>query len=106
VNAYLAALMDKPSLTSGYCALCGETYHTEAHHVVPRSQGGTNGPRIELCGFGNAAGCHGEAHARRLHFRFRDGWEYLRTEVPTKYQAALEMPGWRPVQRDTEHTFW
>jgi hypothetical protein len=100
MNAYLAALMDKPSLLPGYCVLDGTPYPTE-HHVVPRSQGGHKGPRIHLCGHGTA-GHHGEAEDKRLHFRFRDGWEYLRTEVPTKYEAALTLEGWARIERGSE----
>ena len=51
-------------------------------------------PRLRLCGAGNTSGCHGDAHSKRLHFRYRDGWEFLRTE-PTRYENALACKGWR-----------
>ena len=80
-------------------------------------------PTITLCGIGNnlhdANGrtfCHGLVHHRRLHFRWRRGseyytidsvdsasvrpngrWEYLITDEPTKYSAALQMDGWQPL---------
>jgi hypothetical protein len=93
MNAYLAALMDKPSLRPGYCVRCGRTPVT-GHHLVPRSQGGVHGPVWDLCGHGTA-GCHGLAEDKMLHPRWVDGWEYLRTAVPTKYEKALDLPGWR-----------
>ncbi|MFR9169859.1 MAG: hypothetical protein ACLVKI_14535 [Gordonibacter urolithinfaciens] len=67
-------------------------------------------PTVRLCGSGNASGCHGLAHAGMLHFRWAAAehtdrltgnvlmgghWEYLLTDEPTKYQAALAMGGWR-----------
>ena len=78
-------------------------------------------PVLPLCGQGNTSGCHGLAHHEMLHFRWvtendrrfcdytvmdswvhgfasKGGhWEYLSTEEPTKYQAALEMEGWKPL---------
>lgn len=87
------ALMDAPSLRPGYCVVCGRPYPT-GHHVVRRSRGGHDGPIIDLCGHGTA-GCHGHAEALRLHFRYREGWEFLNTSRPLKYAEALELPGWR-----------
>lgn len=97
--------MDAPSIVLPYCAVCGRSDRVEQHHVVFRSQGGKDGPVISLCGFGNNLGnltgrryCHGLAHHRMLHFKYEDGgWWYLRTEEPTKYYKALEMPGWRKL---------
>ena len=97
MNEYQRALMGKPSVESGWCAVCGRPV-TERHHVVPRSQGGTAGPTIALCGRGNTGGCHGLAHSHRLHFRFDGRWRYLVTDEPVKYEAALEMGGWRDVE--------
>ena len=79
------------------CPFCGRPA-TNRHHVVPRSQGGHDGPTVAVCGMGNASGCHGALHAHRLHLR-PDGegwWEWLLTE-PMKDDAALSMPGWMPV---------
>lgn len=95
MNLLLAANMEGTDLIGDYCVVCGHTA-TDRHHVVPRSQGGASGPRLSLCGFGNTSGCHGEAHERRLHFRWRDGWEVLRTE-PMKYEQALDLPGWERI---------
>lgn len=102
------------------CAVCGRYGRVEEHHVVKRSQGGTDGPTIMLCGFGNnlkdADGrylCHGRAEQHMLHFRWhaadpREGewnadggffgegwWEYLETKVPMKYGNALLLGGWK-----------
>ncbi len=98
MNAYLAVLMDKPSVLGVHpaaCAVCGISGTTE-HHIVPRSQGGADGPTVRLCGHGTS-GCHGAAEDKRLHFRFREGWEYLRTVAPVKYERALELHGWTVI---------
>ena len=93
MNLYDAALMDAPSLTPGYCVVCGSP-HPTAHHVVKRSQGGTKGPVLHLCGDGTR-GCHGLAEQRRLHFRHHNhGWWYVATGVPTKYDTVLERGVW------------
>ncbi len=98
MNEFQRALMGMPSIESAVCPFCGMPA-TNRHHVVPRSQGGKDGPTVTVCGFGNAGGCHGDLHAHRLHLRARDGrWEWLRTDEPTKYERALEMDGWRPVE--------
>ena len=99
-------MMGAPSIdTGGRCAICGRWGRTELHHVVPRSQGGTDGPVISLCGAGNGlydgSGRpfhHGMAHHHMLHFRW-DGrsWWYLVTEHPTKYYKTLDMDGWRQI---------
>ena len=97
LNEYQRALMGKPSIESALCPSCGRVA-TNRHHIVPRSQGGAAGPTVCVCGIGNASGCHGLLHAHMLHLRWRDGWEYLRTEGPTKYGEALRMGGWRKVR--------
>ena len=91
MNLLQLRLMDKPSLTPGRCVVCG-AIGTTKHHVVPRSQGGTDGPVLELCGDG-ARGCHGKAEGRRLHFDWRDGWCYF--EGAMRYMDALDSEGWR-----------
>lgn len=93
MNLYQRALMGKPSLQPGWCVICGDPCVT-GHHIVPRSQGGADGPVIHLCGHGTI-GHHGKAEDKQLHFRWRDQWEYLETSRPTRYEAALEMDGWR-----------
>ena len=96
MNLLEKALMDKPSIEQQYCPFCGRPA-TNRHHIVARSQGGTDGPTVTVCGMGNASGCHGLFHSHRLHLRYTDRWEYLRTKEPTKYQTALNMEGWRPL---------
>ena len=104
MNLYLLALMDKPSVPkSALCPTCttldtgswGSTQQTK-HHIVPRSQGGHDGPTVYLCGHGTA-GCHGMAEDKKLHFRFTDRWQWLKTDVPTKYERTLMMEGWRDL---------
>lgn len=99
MNKYQRELMDKPSIVGEYCPFCGRKA-TNAHHIVPRSQGGANGPTVCVCGMGNASGCHGLLHSHMLHLRWDEDtwqWLYLRTEEATKYDKALEMAGWKPV---------
>ncbi|MBQ2680425.1 MAG: hypothetical protein IJF97_00660 [Eggerthellaceae bacterium] len=98
MNEYQKALMDKPSIETEACAICGRYVRTQRHHIVLRAQGGTDGPTVTLCGYGNAGGCHGAAHGQMLHFRYTDRWQYLETDVPVKYEKALDMEGWRDVQ--------
>lgn len=98
MNEYQRALMGKPSIETAGCAICGACM-TERHHIVPRSQGGADGPTVTLCGWGNTGGCHGLAHAHKLHlYDFGDGWQYLITKEPMKLEKAIEMGGWRHVK--------
>ena len=123
VSELMRPMMGRPNIDNaeGLCCWCGRPA-TDRHHIVKRSAGKLvkNGrevpkPTARLCGFGNASGCHGKAHAGRLHFRwvdhqetpieiFRNGsypgrghWEALETSEPCKYQQALEMEGWRRI---------
>lgn len=116
----LRPLMGGTSLTLDHCAVCGRPWPLNQHHVVRRGAGrmyrqGVEVPKptITLCGSGNASGCHGLAHANRLHFRWVrtvpapsglggvaaccGHWEYLLCDEPTRYQDALAMGGWRRV---------
>lgn len=116
--AILRPLMDGSSVETRCCAVCGATWPLNRHHIVRRGagkayKGGVEllKPTIVLCGSGNASGCHGLAHAGRLHFRWvplrwsierpvPDGsghWEWLLTDEPTSYAAALESDGWAPL---------
>lgn len=127
--AVLVPLMSAPSIRLDRCAVCGRYAPLNQHHMVRRGAGRlyrfgreVEKPTITLCGFGNhlrdADGrpyCHGLAHANMLHFRWvpykpgRSGeWgaafgggriEYLLLDEPTKYEDALEMPGWKPLRR-------
>lgn len=79
-------LMRAPSLTPGRCVVCDKGAHNvwpqlNAHHVVPRSRGGTDGPILHLCGSGTQ-GCHGMAEQHRLRFKYEDGLWYFRFWFP------------------------
>lgn len=92
----LRPLMEGPSIETPRCAVCGAPW-----------------PLNRLCGSGNGSGCHGLAHANRLHFRWvraeqrfnrpappgSGHWEYLLLPKPTKYADALAMDGWRRLPR-------
>lgn len=98
MNELDKALMCAPSIDSMWCPFCGRIA-TQKHHIVPRSRGGKDGPTVNVCGLGNASGCHGKLHQHRLHLRYTDEWEFLETSEPTKYQDALEMDGWQRLWR-------
>lgn len=101
-------LMQGKTLKLKHCAICGTTSPLNEHHIVRRGAGkliGKDGrerqkPTITLCGSGTT-GCHGLAHQMRLHFRWKDGWEYLITQEPTDYWSALEQSGWRRIEEQT-----
>lgn len=95
-SSYDEALMEAPSYTPGRCVVCGRT-PVQAHHLVPRSHGGSKGPVVHLCGLGNASGCHGKAHSHRLHFRYAGKLEYLLTDEPVKDYVAYDMEGWKDI---------
>jgi len=104
-------LMEAETVRIPYCAICGRNWPLEQHHIVWRSWGklyrkGKELPKptVTLCGFGNnlrdADGryyCHGLAHSRMLHFKYDDGLQYLITEKPTNYLAAIGMDGWKKL---------
>lgn len=120
VDAILLPMMGRPSVDNEarVCCVCGKPA-TDKHHIVRRGAGRlvvdgreARKPTVRLCGDGNASGCHGLAHANRLHFRWVETictekssgyvttgghWEYLLSDDPTKYQEALGMDGWRPL---------
>lgn len=64
----------------GYrCALCDSTKYIQIHHVVKRSQGGTNSLHNLVC---LCADCHALAHGMNLN-----GWEATQEDVE---QAIVE----------------
>lgn len=87
---------------AGRCVVCGRAYPLNKHHIVRRGAGelyedGRKLPKavVTLCGSGNTGGCHGLAHANRLHFRNDRGrLEHVVLDEPTPYVEALEMDGW------------
>lgn len=99
MNRYQEHMMGKPSIETEGCAFCGRPVQSR-HHIVPRSQGGKDGPTVTVCGFGNEGGCHGLLHSHRLHLRWGDdtqSWEYFRTAQPTKYDAVIGKDGWKAL---------
>ena len=51
--------------SGGICEGCGNAPATEKHHRKFKSRGGkdTVDNGLDLCGWGNHTGCHGEAHS-------------------------------------------
>lgn len=100
LNDLTSPLLGKPSLYSPYCVVCGKPA-TNQHHVVIKGIGGSKHerriPTVSLCGMGGVDGCHGKAHAMRLHFRWDGGWWCLETDEPCSYAEALEMDGWSRI---------
>lgn len=111
VNAFYRRLLDKPDVIgTGRCAICGRPSMNH-HHVIKKGMGGVGRktesriPLIELCGMGNTGGCHGLAHAGRLHIYWEEGmggWVYWISPQPMKDFDAwwdfsgefLPVPGW------------
>ena len=97
LNNLNAHLLDKPSLVSDYCCVCGKPA-TNRHHVIIKGMGGTafkkRIPTVPLCGIGNTSGCHGLAHSGRLFFDYKQWWLYCLMDEPTDYQDALENGEW------------
>jgi hypothetical protein len=58
--------------SGGICEGCGIRPATEVHHRKYRSRGGGNevSNLLDLCGWGNHSGCHGEAHGSNAP----EGW--------------------------------
>jgi hypothetical protein len=69
MNEFDRENMAGESHISDYCLICGKPA-TERHHVVPRSRGGSKGPVVSVCGWGNITGCHGRLHTGRVHLRW------------------------------------
>ena len=97
MNELQKALFFAPKIVASECPFCGRPT-TNRHHIIPRSQGGKDGPTIDVCGMGNASGCHGKLHSHLLHLRYTHEWEFLETREPTKYQDALAMDGWQSLK--------
>ena len=45
------------------CALCGDTRRLQIHHVIPRSEGGSDDPMNLIC---LCMWCHADAHGHSL----------------------------------------
>lgn len=98
MNEYQKRLIQAPTIRGFNCVFCGRPRQAY-HHIVPRSQGGGNGPVIPVCGCGNESGCHGLLHSHRLHLAYdpRFGLSFKYTPEPTRYEDALGMAGWMPL---------
>ena len=91
-------LLDKPSIVQEVCCVCGARAQNN-HHVIVKGMGGSKLakriPTVSLCGFGNTCGCHGDAHASKLHFDYRDGeWYYLKSDEPIGRIDAMKSDKW------------
>lgn len=51
-----------------YCPICGTPGHLDEHHVVFRSQGGTDGQKIYIC-----RTCHGRRHNEEILIEIENG---------------------------------
>lgn len=99
MNEFQKRLYSMPSIHLGYCPFCGKPPQNR-HHIVPRSQGGHDGATVDVCGFGNASGCHGLLHSHRIHLRpdkTGEWWEWILLQAPAKYEVAIQKKGWVPV---------
>ena len=79
----------------GYrCALCDSTQYIQVHHVIPRSEGGTNSVMnlITLCG-----NCHSQAHGVDL---YNDLTAADMNQFCIEYLADHYAPRWNPWGKD------
>lgn len=99
MNEHQRRLMDKPSIETPRCAFCGRPLQSR-HHIVPRSQGGTKGPTVTVCGNDNVTGCHGLLHHHMLYLDWDDSqqwWKFIKLNRPTKMEEAMRRSGWLPM---------
>ena len=78
----------------GYlCALCGSGQYLQIHHVVPRSQGGSDFPEnlITLC-----SKCHGQAHGIDCIPGYID--QQSVNDACLEYVADFYAPDWYPYK--------
>ena len=94
--------MHGKTIRSDRCVFCGRPSY-EQHHVVPRARGGSKGPTVAVCGWGNTGGCHGRLHSGRLWLRW-DGthWLWLATPGGCSIEEAWSREGWRPLLSTAE----
>ena len=74
------------------CEACGERPAVQVHHRLYKSRGGrgnvANG--LDVCGFGNSAGCHGAAHTL---FGEQQGWSIRSGFDPLKVAVSHAVHG-------------
>jgi predicted restriction endonuclease len=80
------------------CALCDSTIGIQLHHVVKRSQGGTESPQnlITLC-----SDCHALAHGMNLR-RWVDIDESAISQAIVEYMADTYPGTWNPWAKGSE----
>jgi hypothetical protein len=93
------------------CTMCGRWLFSEVrrsiHHRLPKGMGGSakleNASNlVQLCGLGNADGCHGMAHSNPLWAR-KHGWIVPRSFDPAG--VAVDMwDGWHYLSDDGSRT--
>lgn len=104
-SAYRENLMDKPSVVSDYCCVCGR-YCTEGHHTVQKGIGGVKKhidkriPLLSLC-----HQCHSETHAKRLHLQWDGRWLWFWSREPMGDEKAWELyhNHYSPVKTEQEY---
>lgn len=77
------------------CAICDDTRHLQIHHVVHRSQGGTNHMMNLIC---LCPKCHALAHGTNLF----DSDEFTQEDMEqaiTEYMADFYAPNWNPWKK-------
>lgn len=109
-------MMGAPNIETDVCPFYGWNYgyehcpnfqkgtmaRIERHHIVPRSQGGQDGPTITVCGWGNMAHCHKLLHQHVIHLHWTgDEWLWVMTP-PCKHEKALQFSGWSPIAERIE----
>ena len=103
LNRQQRELLDKPSIESDVCAVCGAKA-TNRHHVLIKGMGGlpksieSRIPLIPLCGMGNTCGCHKLAHDYAIEFRYdeRDGlWKWRKTKHGGRWYVCFGQQVWK-----------
>lgn len=98
INPDLLHLMDKPSVYTHVCPICGAPGKLDRHHIVKRSQGKwvENGkehvkPTITLCHSCHITVLHSQ---HRLYFDWDGGWVYLLLSKRDYVNALADHPEW------------
>lgn len=100
----ISANIDKASRRRVYrrdnyaCAICDDSRHLQIHHVVHRSEGGSNSEMnlVTLC-----PKCHALAHGTNL-FDCDDFTQQDMEQAITEYMADYYAPIWNPWAKEEE----
>lgn len=91
------------------CAMCGQWLFEwrSIHHRQPKGMGGSakleNASNlVQLCGIGNADGCHGKAHSNPQWAR-NHGWIVSRSFNPAEIPVDM-WDGWHYLSDDGSRT--